>query len=265
MNHSRCWGKDNGSRSPRATGTRGGSASAAASRRTAVTASARALTVGASNSTFTGRLTPKASRTRDNTRIASSEWPPSSKKLASIPTCSRFSTSAKIPATSSSAGVRGASGDHLAEIQRQSGESPAIHLAVARLRDGLQESINRRHHVLGKAAPSGAAAARPPRPPRAPSPRTPPAPGRRRGPEAPAPPPRAPPRAPAAPPRSRPARCGSRAPSPGGRSGPGSPDGRRADTAPGPPCGRAAARLAARSPEKGSGTKRSAVSSGRSR
>ncbi len=37
--------------------------------------------VGASNSARSGSSTPKASRTRETTRVASSEWPPSSKKL----------------------------------------------------------------------------------------------------------------------------------------------------------------------------------------
>ena len=60
-------------------------------------------------------------------------------------------------------------------------------------------------------------------------------------------------------PRSRPARCGSRAPSPGSRRGRGTPARRPAASAPGRPCGTAARRALA---EKGSGTKRSAVSSG---
>ena len=41
-------------------------------------------------------------------RIASSEWPPSSKKLSSMPTRSTPSTSANSPQRISSCGVRGA-------------------------------------------------------------------------------------------------------------------------------------------------------------
>ncbi len=56
----------------------------------------------------TARSAPSTDRTRPTTRIASSECPPSSKKLSSGPTSARSSTSAKIPATSSSRTVRGA-------------------------------------------------------------------------------------------------------------------------------------------------------------
>ena len=45
---------------------------------------------------------------RDTTWVASSEWPPRSKKSSSTPTRSSRSTSAQIPASSSSTGVRGA-------------------------------------------------------------------------------------------------------------------------------------------------------------
>ena len=41
-------------------------------------------------------------------RVASSEWPPSAKKLSSMPTRSSPSTSANSPHSSSSCGVRGA-------------------------------------------------------------------------------------------------------------------------------------------------------------
>ncbi len=45
---------------------------------------------------------------RETTRMAISEWPPSSKKLSRTPTRSRRSTAAQIPASTSSVGVRGA-------------------------------------------------------------------------------------------------------------------------------------------------------------
>ncbi len=64
-------------------------------------------TVGVSNSARTGTSTPIADRTRLISRVASSECPPSSKKLSSIPTRSTFSTSAKRTARSSSRGLRG--------------------------------------------------------------------------------------------------------------------------------------------------------------
>ena len=55
-----------------------------------------------------GSSTPNTCRTREITRVASSECPPSSKKLSSAPTRSRPSTSAHTPASTSSVGVRGA-------------------------------------------------------------------------------------------------------------------------------------------------------------
>ncbi len=64
--------------------------------------------MGASKSARSGISTPKLSRTRETMRVARSEWPPSSKKSAWTPTRSAPSTSAQIPASTSSVGVEGA-------------------------------------------------------------------------------------------------------------------------------------------------------------
>src|SRR6266566_3684417 len=69
---------------------------------------ARLATVGWSNSAATGTSVPNTSRTRKITRVASSEWPPSSKKSSWAPTRSRPRTWAQIPASSSSTSPRGA-------------------------------------------------------------------------------------------------------------------------------------------------------------
>jgi hypothetical protein len=64
--------------------------------------------VAASNRARSGTSTWSVSRSRERTRVASSECPPSSKKLSSRPTRSAFRTSDQIPAIISSSGVRGA-------------------------------------------------------------------------------------------------------------------------------------------------------------
>ena len=79
-----------------------------AARRASATAAARAATVVFSKSRRSGRSTANASRIRESTRVASSEWPPRTKKSSSTPTRSRPSVSAQIAATVSSAGSRGA-------------------------------------------------------------------------------------------------------------------------------------------------------------
>ena len=77
----------------------------------ASTSRARAATVRASNSLRTGISTPSARRTRDATWVARSECPPSWKKSSSTPTrpATRSpSTSAQIAARSASVALRGA-------------------------------------------------------------------------------------------------------------------------------------------------------------
>src|SRR5579884_1634281 len=66
-------------------------------------------TVGLSNTHLSGTSALNACRTRDTICVASSECPPSSKKFSSTPTCSRPSTSAQIPASTSSTTVRASS------------------------------------------------------------------------------------------------------------------------------------------------------------
>src|SRR5690606_4014757 len=74
----------------------------------ASTQSAKPDSVGSSNRARNGISTPNRSHALDTTCVASNEWPPSSKKLSCTPTRSSPSTSAQIPATISSTGVRGA-------------------------------------------------------------------------------------------------------------------------------------------------------------
>ena len=101
------WAGDSGaSASASATGM-GVRAVGGVSRRARSTAEARPATVGDSNRAASGKSTPKASHSRAMTRAASREWPPSAKKLSSLPTSGSPRTSATTPLTSSSAGVRG--------------------------------------------------------------------------------------------------------------------------------------------------------------
>ncbi len=108
MNQSRCCANDSGSGRSRGTGTSGGACAAPAPRSRASARAASPATVGASKIARSGSSTPSASRARVATRVASRECPPSSKKLSSTPTRSTPSTSAQIPASTSSVGVRGA-------------------------------------------------------------------------------------------------------------------------------------------------------------
>ncbi|CAM3856210.1 hypothetical protein COSO111634_27200 [Corallococcus soli] len=65
--------------------------------------------VGASNSARRGRSTPNRAPTRVTSCVASSEWPPRSKKSSCAPTRSTRSTSRNRDASCSWSGVRGAS------------------------------------------------------------------------------------------------------------------------------------------------------------
>ncbi len=65
-------------------------------------------TVGDSNRLRIVSSTPNIERIRLSMRIADSEWPPSSKKLSSMPTSGTPSTSPNSPQRISSCGVRGA-------------------------------------------------------------------------------------------------------------------------------------------------------------
>jgi hypothetical protein len=107
MNQSRSCAKESGNGPARPVGTTGGSTGSPA-RRISSTRPAISATVGPSKSARSGSSTPNSSRTREITRVPRSECPPRSKKLSSTPTRSRRSTSAQIPASTSSTGVRGA-------------------------------------------------------------------------------------------------------------------------------------------------------------
>ncbi len=69
---------------------------------------ARPARVGASNRARNGSSTPSTSRTRETTWVASSEWPPSSKKLSpgAMAGAGTLSNADQTPASSSSAGLR---------------------------------------------------------------------------------------------------------------------------------------------------------------
>ena len=68
---------------------------------------ASCATLGASNRLRIDSSTPNALRMRLTRRVATSEWPPSSKKLSSIPTRPTAKLSAKSEQRISSCGVRG--------------------------------------------------------------------------------------------------------------------------------------------------------------
>ena len=101
-NHSRCCANDSGTRSGRGTRTSGGRAAPAPS-----STWARPAGVGFSNTARTASSTPSTTRTRDTSRVASSECPPRSKKLSSTPT---RSTPRTCPNTSHRARSRAVAG-----------------------------------------------------------------------------------------------------------------------------------------------------------
>ncbi|GAA2158907.1 hypothetical protein GCM10009727_70170 [Actinomadura napierensis] len=89
-NHNRCCANDNGNRrSCRSTGTIGGADPPGDA---PATTAASPATVGWSNNSDNGTSTPSTPRIREITCVASSECPPSSKKLSSTPTRSRPKT-----------------------------------------------------------------------------------------------------------------------------------------------------------------------------
>ena len=244
-NHSRSWAKESG----------GGPVSSAADRRPARgsprrraprrarprTRRASSRTVGASKSARTGSSTPKTPRSRDITRVASSEWPPRSKKLrwdrsARPPPRSRVAQNLAPERRDASRGPRGASDPAPGGVSGAGLRDSAGRALRSILPFGVSGSAARRtndegHHRLGQPLAQERAQhggfgvrLRPPRRPEGDQP------GAGRPLVAPAPPPPAPPDARRAPPRSRPARSGSRAPSPDGRARPrksSSPPGRK--------------------------------------
>ncbi len=107
MNHSRCCAKDSGSSPVRGTGASGGSVLPPVAPRATSTCRASAPRVGAAKSSRTGSSVPKTARMREATWVASSEWPPSSKKLSPLLTRETPSTWVQMSASSSSVGVLG--------------------------------------------------------------------------------------------------------------------------------------------------------------
>ena len=92
-----------------------------------------------------GSMTPNVSRIRDINCVARSEWPPSSKKLSSVPTASRRSSRHHSAASSSSVGVRASRRvcrDFLGFRQRTT-----INFAAARQWKLFEDHEMRRHHV----------------------------------------------------------------------------------------------------------------------
>ena len=120
-------------------------------------------TVGASNRARSGISTPNASRSRETTWVASSEWPPRSKKLSWTPTRSSPSTSPQIAATTLlGRGPRARSRRAVAAATGLGrGQGAAVDLAVGRQRQRLEHDERRRDHVLGQRClePVGAASA----------------------------------------------------------------------------------------------------------
>lgn len=102
-NQSLRWAKESGTFSGRSA-RRSGARSAVEVSPSSV---ARVSAVGFSKTRRIGSSTPSTARTRPTSRVASSEWPPSSKKLSLTATDSRPSTSANSPHSSSSCGVLG--------------------------------------------------------------------------------------------------------------------------------------------------------------
>ena len=87
---------------------------------------------------------------RPISRVASSECPPSSKKLSSMPTAASPSVSANSPHSTSSCGVRG-SAPHRRHRRLRRRQRAPVELAVRRQRQPLQHHERRRHHVVRQA------------------------------------------------------------------------------------------------------------------
>ena len=139
---------------------------------------------------------PSACRTREITCIASSECPPSSKKLSCRPTRSTPSSSAQIPASSVSASPCGRLVRSAGHTRRPSGAGSALRSSLP---FGVSGSASSHTYAAGTmysgSSPDRCARSSSPAPAALPAapPRTPPAASRPARPRAPPPPPRAPP------------------------------------------------------------------------
>ncbi len=101
--HSRRWAKDSGSSSGRSSATTAGRAAA----REPPARTASSATVGASNRSRMASSVSSAVRALLISRVASSEWPPSSKKLSSTPILGTPRTSENSSHSTRSCRVRG--------------------------------------------------------------------------------------------------------------------------------------------------------------
>jgi len=161
-NHSRSWAKESGISSGlsitvsgrRAEGTLPVPASQPIS----------AAGVGCSKTVRIASSTPKAARTRLTRRVASSEWPPRSKKLSSRETEGRPRISANSPQKISSSGVRGARPEAVApKSGAGSARASSLPLVVSGSasrctnQDGTMWSGSSAAACLRRAAGSGAA------------------------------------------------------------------------------------------------------------
>ena len=160
-NQSRSWAKESG-RGPVARHRHDGGRSRRRAR-PAADASARPATVGPSNRARSGSSTPNASRSRETSWVASSEWPPSSKKLS----CDADPLHAQhlrpqIPASSSSVAACAAPRSAVASAPRRLGrrQRPAVDLAVGRQRQRVEQLTKADgHHVRPAGARAGRRAA----------------------------------------------------------------------------------------------------------
>ena len=153
-NHNRCCPKDRASSPSRLTGTSGGAASASASRRRSASSRATPDTVGRRNTSARGSSTPKASRTRLTSRVASRLCPPRSKKLSRAPTVSTRSRSPNRPANTSSRGPSGGTNPAPASRRAASGAGSA---AWSTLPTGLSGTASRPTNTSGTMWPGSVA------------------------------------------------------------------------------------------------------------
>ena len=121
------------------------------------------------SNTCRGLSSTPARRARETTWMERMQSPPSAKKLSSTPTRSARSTSAQTRASTSSAGVRGATYCSRRRVLRR-GERLAVQLAVGRQRQRVHRHERGGHHVLRQPRRRCARSAlrRPHRPPRTP-------------------------------------------------------------------------------------------------
>ena len=159
-NHSRCWAEDSGSRSGRGR---------TAERRPARTRPwrpppgvARARPPSAPRTPYAATARRRAPPGPATSRIASSEWPPRSKKSSSTPTRATPSTSANSPHRISSRGVRGPAARAAAGRKSGAGSALRSSLPFGGQRQRVEDDDGRGHHVLGqrgrrcdRAAPPG--------------------------------------------------------------------------------------------------------------